>query len=55
MKKIEEIGKLSSKATAAALASVFAGHLLTVKFLYFGQIPAAPSPIPAPSFVFAVY
>ena len=55
MNKIEEIGKLSSKATASALASVFAGHLLTVKFLYFGQIPSAPSPIPAPSFVYAVY
>ena len=55
IKKIDDAGKLSAKATSAALAAVFAGHLLTVKFLYFGQIPAAPSPIPAPAFVFAVF
>lgn len=54
-KKIEDAGKLSAKATSTALAAVFASHLLTVKFLYFGQIPAVPSPIPAPSFVFAVF
>lgn len=54
-KKIEEIGKLSSKATASAIASVFASHLLTVKFLYFGSIPSVPSPIPSPSFVYAIY
>lgn len=54
-KKIEEIGKLSSKATASAIASVFASHLLTIKFLYFGSIPAVPSPIPSTSFVYAIY
>ncbi len=55
IKKIDDSGKLSAKATSAAIAAVFATHLLTVKFIYFGQIPAAPSPIPAPSFVFAVF
>jgi hypothetical protein len=55
MKKIEGIGKLSSKATAAAIASVFATHLLSIKFIYFGSVPAAPSPIPSPAFVYSIY
>jgi hypothetical protein len=55
IKKIDDSGKLSAKATSTAIAAVFATHLLTVKFIYFGQIPAAPSPIPAPSFVFGVF
>jgi hypothetical protein len=55
IKKIDDASKISAKATSAALAAVFGTHLLTLKFLYFGTIPAAPSPIPAPSFVFAVF
>ena len=54
-KQIENIGKQSAKATASAIAAVFASHLLTLKFLYFGQIPSTPSPIPAPAFVYSVY
>lgn len=53
--QIENAGKESAKATSSALAAVFASHLLTVKFLYFGQIPSAPTPIPAPAFVYSVY
>jgi len=55
IKKIDDAGKFSAKATSTALAAVFGTHLLTLKFLYFGMIPAVPSPIPAPSFVFAVF
>ena len=54
-KQIENIGKQSAKATASAIAAVFASHLLTLKFLYFGQIPSVPTPIPAPAFVYSVY